>query len=94
MPTESEKPGSEGSLGIPETVIRLENASVEYRAPRERIRTLKEYVIRMLQRRVKHDMFLALREVSLEIKKGEVFGIIGHNGAGKSTLLKVVSRVM
>lgn len=94
MPTESEKPGSEGRLGIPETVIRLENASVEYRAPRERIRTLKEYVIRMLQRRVKHDMFLALREVSLEIKKGEVFGIIGHNGAGKSTLLKVVSRVM
>ncbi len=75
-------------------LIRLEGVSVEYRAPRERIGTLKEYAIRLLQRRVRHDVFTALREVSLEIKQGEVFGIIGHNGAGKSTLLKVVSRVL
>lgn len=77
-----------------EVVIRLKNVSVRYRVPHERIGSFKEYVIRRLQRRVSHDNFMALREVSLEIQRGEVFGIIGRNGAGKSTLLKVIARVL
>ena len=77
-----------------EEVIRLENVSVEYRAPTERFNTLKEYMIRWMQGKVNHLTFLALRDVSVTIYRNEVFGIIGNNGAGKSTMLKLIARVL
>src|SRR3989338_4205086 len=40
------------------------------------------------------DEFWALKDVSFEVKRGEIFGIIGHNGAGKSTVLKLLSKII
>jgi lipopolysaccharide transport system ATP-binding protein len=82
------------ALSIDQTIIQLENASVKYRVPQEQIGTFKEYVIRLLEGKVKQRTFNALHQVNLNINRGEVFGLIGHNGAGKSTLLKLVSRVI
>lgn len=77
-----------------DVVIGVEHASVRYFIPREHVSTFKEYAIRKIQRRIQNDEFWALKDVSFEVKKGEVFGLIGANGAGKSTLLKLVARVL
>lgn len=75
-------------------IIELQNVSVRYRLPSERIGTFKEYAIRTLQRKVKILNFWALNDINLLINRGEVFGLIGNNGAGKSTMLKVISKVL
>lgn len=77
-----------------DAAIMLENVSVQYRIPSESIATFKEYMIRLIQGKLKHSSFFALKEITLDIKQGEIFGILGRNGAGKSTLLKVISRVL
>ncbi len=74
--------------------IILENVTVRYQLPGERVRTFKEYAIKFAQGKHKKRSFLALDHINLKIKAGEIFGIIGKNGAGKSTLLKVISRVL
>jgi len=78
----------------PESIISLRQVSVRYRLPKERINSLKEFVVKMIRRRVEYEEFWALREVSWEVAPRAMVGIIGRNGAGKSTLLKVVARVM
>ena len=94
MPTVSELEVENGRNNGTESIISLENVSVSYRLPSERIGTFKEYAIRALQRKIKIQNFWALTGVNLQVNKGEVFGLIGNNGAGKSTMLKVISKVL
>ncbi len=93
-PTVSEQNHSDEMKNEQGPAIQLDAVSVRYRVPQERFGTIKEYVIRRFQGRVNHKDFWALKDVSLKIKRGEVFGVVGRNGAGKSTMLKIVSRVL
>src|SRR5256714_1683285 len=83
--------------------IRVEKLSKQYkiRSVKQHYDTLRDHLVGALQalfqRNSRHyselDTFYALKDVSCEIKRGEVIGIIGRNGAGKSTLLKILSRI-
>lgn len=83
--------------------IRVENLSKQYKIGVAKYRhdTLRDQLVDGLRslllrngRSHRHsDIFWALKDISLEIKQGEVVGIIGRNGAGKSTLLKILSRI-
>lgn len=81
-------------------VIRVENIGKRYRVGfyesrgllSERLTHALRNPLSVLRRKPK-DHFWALKDVSFEVKEGEVLGLIGRNGAGKSTLLKILSRI-
>lgn len=75
-------------------VIDVQDVSVRFRMPGDRINSLKEYAIQLFTKKLKYNEFTALKNVSFQIKKGDVVGLIGHNGAGKSTILKVISGIL
>ena len=75
-------------------MIEVENVTMRFNMPREKVDNIKEYLIKLLKRQIRYEEFVALSDVTLKIKSGEVVGIVGLNGSGKSTLLKVISGIL
>lgn len=75
-------------------VVDVEHATVRFNMASERIDNLKEYFVKMVKRELMFKEFLAVKDVSLKVRKGQAWGIIGTNGSGKSTLLKLICGIL
>lgn len=73
-------------------IIKVENISKVYKVYENPINRLKESILPIKKKY--HNDFKALDNISFEVNKGEIVGIIGKNGSGKSTLLKIITGVL
>ena len=73
--------------------IVVDDVSMKFNLSKEKVDSLKEYVIKSLRREISYQEFWALKNVDFTVNQGDRVGILGLNGAGKSTLLKVIAGV-
>ncbi len=74
--------------------IRVRDISMKFHIAENQAASFKEYATRKAKGDIKYKDFWALRNISGDIRKGDVLGIIGQNGSGKSTLLKIIAGIM
>ena len=79
---------------LEDVVISIKNVSMHFNMYNEKLNSLKEYFIKFVKREIFLKKFVALENINLNIKRGDVVGIVGLNGSGKSTLLKIICGVL
>ena len=75
-------------------MIDVDHVTIRFNKATEKIDNLKEYFVKLIKRELMFQEFIAVRDVSFQVRKGESWGIIGSNGSGKSTLLKAISGII
>lgn len=90
-------PIKKNKSSLPEHLaINCEDITVAYRSYEERPTSLKESILQTVKNRGMkyYSTFDALKNINIEVRRGDVMGIVGSNGSGKSTLLKIFSGVL
>lgn len=77
-----------------ENAVELRNVEMHFNMSKEKLESLKEYFLKFVKRQLHFEDFIAVNDISFDIKKGDVFGIVGLNGCGKSTTLKMISGIL
>ena len=75
-------------------IIEVDNVSLRYNKPTEKVGTLKEFFVRLVKGKLRYNAFWVLNNINLEVKKGESLALIGLNGCGKTTLLKTIAGIL
>ena len=75
-------------------IIDVDHVTVRFNLATQKIDNLKEYFVKLVKRELMFQEFLALKDVSFQVRQGEAWGLIGTNGSGKSTMLKAISGIL
>lgn len=75
-------------------MIDVSNVTVRFNMASEKVDNIKEYVIKFLKRQLLFQEFLAVRNATFQVHRGEAWALVGSNGSGKSTLLKTVCGII
>lgn len=75
-------------------MVDVDHVTIRFNLASQKIDNLKEYFVKFLKRELMFQEFLAVQDISFQVREGEAWGLIGSNGSGKSTMLKSISGII
>lgn len=75
-------------------IVDVDHVTIRFNLSNQKVDNLKEYLIKLMKRELMFQEFLAVQDVSFQVRAGEAWGLIGVNGSGKSTMLKAISGII
>jgi ABC-2 type transport system ATP-binding protein len=88
------KGGAENRTIDEDVVVDVNHVDMIFNIASERLDSLKEYFIKLVRHELMFKEFKALDDISFQVRRGDVFGLVGTNGSGKSTMLKIIAGVL
>lgn len=77
-----------------QVMVDVDHVTIRFNLSNQKVDNLKEYLVKLMKRELMFQEFLAVKDVSFQVQKGESWGLIGTNGSGKSTMLKAISGII
>ena len=77
-----------------EYAVEVKDLKIRFNLATEKVDNLKEYAIKLVKHELMFQEFLAVKDASFQVRKGEAWGLVGTNGSGKSTMLKAISGIL
>ena len=75
-------------------MIDVDHVTIRFNLSNQKVDNLKEYFVKLVKKELLFQEFLAVKDVSFQVRAGEAWGLIGTNGSGKSTMLKAISGIL